>query len=457
VTRLEAGFAVAVVAALLVSVTAPFVVAAPADEAPDGFDLDETNAYEPPPVPEESTATVGGQTFSEAQQAIDAAGPGDTVVLEGRFEDRLRVNTSDVTVRAGEAGAVVDGGGEGNVLLIAAENVAVEGLWLRNSGYDAGGEDAGVFVEGTANGTELRDLYLSEITFGVWVDGADDVTVTDSRIEGREDVERRTDRGNGINLWETRNSTIRNTEITDVRDGIYYSWAEDVVATNNTIWDSRYGVHYMYSNDNRLEDNLAVDNDVGYALMVSDGLTLLNNTAARNDGTSGHGILLKDIERSEIRGNVLLENGNGLYVYNAQDNRIAGNLLLRNAVGIHVTADSNGQEVVGNSFINNEDAVLTTTQNLIVWNGSDRGNYWSDARAVDLDGDGTSEVRHRPAGLVEHLVAERPQARIFVDSPAFDAVRLAESSFPVVDSPGIVDRQPLADTTHDWRHYANHS
>jgi nitrous oxidase accessory protein len=454
----ELGFLLSVVGMLVVAATAPFVVAAPEAEAEEGFDLDTDRAYDAPEVPDETTATVDGESFESAGAAVDAAAPGDTVVLEGRFDENLTINTSDVTVRAGEEAAVVDGGGEGNVVLVRGENVTLEGLWVRNSGYDAGAEDAGVFLAENATGATLQGLYLSEVTFGVWVDGADEVTVAASRIEGREDIERRTDRGNGINLWETENSVIRGNEITDVRDGIYYSWAQGVVTENNTMWDNRYGVHYMYSDDNRLENNLAVDNDVGYALMVSDQLTVVNNTAARNDGTSGHGILLKDIERSEIRGNVLVENSHGLYVYNAQHNRIAENLVLRNDVGVHVTAESEGQEVVANSFIHNADAVTTTTQELEVWNGTDRGNYWSEARTVDLDSDGQSEVRHRPAGLVEYLETEQPQVAVFANSPAFDAVRLAESSFPVVEAPGIVDQRPLAEPHHDdWRKYADNS
>ncbi|MGM0606268.1 MAG: NosD domain-containing protein, partial [Halobacteriota archaeon] len=226
-------------------------------------------------------------------------------------------------------------------------------------------------------------------------------------------------------------------------------------ASNNAMWNNRYGVHYMYSDDNQLVDNVAVDNGVGYALMVSERLVIRNNTAIRNADTSGHGILAKDIERSTIDGNVLVENANGLYVYNAQDNQITNNLVLRNAVGIHSTAGSEGQLVAANSFIDNDRAVETTRQTLAVWNGTDRGNYWSDARTADLDGDGVSESRHRPAGLVEHLIASHPQAEVFADSPAFEAVRLAESSFPVIESPGIVDRQPMVEPRHDWRIYAH--
>lgn len=453
-TRLEAAFPLVVAALLVASAVAPLVAATPKTTDQDAFDLDVEETYEPPSIPEETSARVDDRTFESAQAAIDAADPGDTVVLEGRFDERLTVAERDVTITTRE-GALVDAGGEGRVLTVRSENVTVEGVWLRNSGYDTDSEDAGVFLAGGANGTTLRGLYLSEITFGVWVDGADEVTVADSRIEGREDIERRSERGNGINLWETKDTVIRGNEITDVRDGIYYSWAQGVVSENNIMWDTRYGVHYMYSDDNRLANNLAVDNDVGYALMVSDELTVVNNTAVRNDGTSGHGILLKDIERSTIRGNVLVENANGLYVYNTQDSRIERNLLLRNAVGYHSTADSRGQTVVENSFINNDDPVVTTTNRVEVWNDTDRGNYWSGARTVDLDNDGTSEVRHRPAGMAEHIVAENPQAAVFADSPAFDAVRLAESSFPVLEAPGIVDQHPLVEPPHDWRKYAD--
>ncbi|WP_193364853.1 NosD domain-containing protein, partial [Natronococcus jeotgali] len=255
-------------------------------------------------------------------------------------------------------------------------------------------------------------------------------------------------------LWEASDAELRDNAITTVRDGIYYQWAEGVHAEGNAMWEMRYGVHYMYSDDNRLENNTAFDNDVGFALMVSTGLTLEDNVAVNNDGTSGHGILLKDVEDSEIVGNEVVGNENGLYVYNAQDNRLVDNLVLENDVGVHVTAGSTNAVVAGNSFVANGEAAFAETTSQAHWNGTDRGNYWADARTTDLDDDGVGEIRHQPAGTVERLVHERPGAAVFAESPAFDAVRMAESSFPVVESPGIVDHRPLAEPPHDeWRTY----
>jgi nitrous oxidase accessory protein len=399
----------------------------------------------------DGSATVDGESFDAAQAAIDAAAPGETVVLNGRFNERVNASVDDIRLVAGADGAVIDGDGEGRVLTVSGENVTVSGVWIRGSGSDLGEEDAGVFVAGDE--ARIETVRVTDVAYGIWIDSADDTVIEDVRIDGREGVYPVTDRGNGIHLFETSGTVVRDSEITDTRDGIYFSWATDVLAENNTIRHTRYGVHYMYSDDNRLVDNVAADNGVGYALMVSEGLTVRNNTALRSDDTSGHGILAKDIEDSTIAGNHLVANRDGLYLYNAQNNRVVDNLLYRNGVGIHSAAESNNAVVAGNSFVRNDRAAKTARHSLVEWNDTDRGNYWSGTRVVDRDGDGVSEIRHRPIGIVENIVAERPQAAVFANSPAFEAVRLAESSFPVIDAPGVVDRRPLAEPNHDWRAY----
>ncbi|MFC4541177.1 nitrous oxide reductase family maturation protein NosD [Halosolutus amylolyticus] len=454
----ESWFAVAA-AVMLVGSLAGAAVAATDDstdgESVDGWSATVPDVHDVPEPDEDGTATVGDREYDSLQAAIDAADPGDTVLVAGRFDERVTVETPAVTIEAVERdGAVIDGGGEGTVVDVRADGVTIAGVWIRNSGTDQTDDDSGVVVNGS-NAT-LSELRLTDVDFGVWIGAVDGVTVEESIVAGREDVTV-PERGNGIHLWETTDAEIRNNYVTTVRDGIYYQWAEGVAAEGNVMWEMRYGVHYMYSNDNVLADNVAFDNDVGFALMVSQELTLRNNTAANNDGSSGHGILVKDVENSEIVDNDLVGNGNGLYVYNAQHNRMADNLVLENDVGVHITAGSSGELVTGNSFVANDAAAFAETNAQVSWNDTDRGNYWSDARAVDLDGDGTSEARHQPAGTVERVVHENPQAAVFTESPAFDAVRLAESSFPIVETPGIVDQRPLAEPAHeDWRSYYEH-
>ncbi|QKY19431.1 nitrous oxide reductase family maturation protein NosD [Halolamina sp. CBA1230] len=450
---LERGFValVVVVAAALAGVTvAPTSAAAPTPEAT--AERPDYDAFDP--VTEAGVATVGDESFDSLQRAVDAAEPGETVRISGRFDERVVVNTTGVTITtAADARAAINGGREGDVLTIRAANVTVRDVWVRNSGMDTSTNDAGVWID--APNATVVDSRVTEITFGVWVDGVDDATLRNNTVVGRENVTPRSYRGNGIQLWKTTGTLVADNRITDARDGIYYSWASNVTARGNELWDLRYGVHYMYSHGNRLANNTAVDNDVGYALMLSERLTVVNNTAANNTGTSGHGILLKRIDYSTIRGNEFVDNQRGIYSLNSADNELRGNLVLGNEIGFHLTAGTHGEEVVNNSFVGNRRPVQAVTSDTHVWNGSERGNYWSGADAADLDDDGVSELRYRPAGLVEKLVREQPAAAVFTNSPAFEALRRAERTLPVLDAPGVVDYHPLERSPHDWRdHHA---
>jgi nitrous oxidase accessory protein len=451
---LERGFAMLAAAMLVLAVVA--VVAAPtAAEETSGvaFDPGVPDEYFFTAPTQDGTAEVDGRSFDSVQAAVTAAEPGETVVLRGRLDGPVTVNESNVTLTSAPGTlALVQGNGEGDVLTINGRNVTVDGVWMRNSGYDTAENDAGIWVNGT--GARVVDSRVSNVTFGVWIDGVDDVRIENNTIVGRESVYPLSNRGNGIQIWKSEGSTVTDNRITDVRDGIYYSWASNVLARGNTMWDLRYGVHYMYSDHNTLRNNLAFDNDVGYALMVSQNLKIVNNTAVNNTGQSGHGILVKSIDRTEIRNNTLVANDKGLYVYNSLDNVITGNLVLENDIGVHLTAGSVREEVHHNSFIENDEPVRAVIGEQVAWNTSNEGNYWSGTKPADIDGDGVSEVRYQPAGVVERLAVREPTARLYTESPAFAVIRLAESSVPILESPGVVDHHPLATPPHEhWRRY----
>lgn len=452
----ERAFAVAVAVALVVSAVSAATAFSPRSEPDDeaAFDPDvpDVDGFEAPTA--DGVATVDGETYDSLQRAVDAADPGDTVDVRGRFDETVVVRTENVTVAGSGAtpgDALLHGDGEGDVLAVEASGVTVRGLWVRNSGSDPSNNDAAVYVD--ASDVAVRDSRITDSTFGVWLDGVSGARIENNTIAGREEVRPLTDRGNGVQIWKTEDSVVRNNSITTVRDGLYYNWASNVTAEGNTMWNLRYGVHYMYSDDCVLRNNTAFDNDIGYALMVSKRLVVADNVAVNNSGESGHGILVKSIDDTEIRGNHLVENGNGVFMYNSVGNTLAGNLVVGNDVGVHVTAGSTEETVYNNSFVRNDRTVLAVMRKQVFWNES-VGNYWSDADPPDLDGDGVGSARHQPAGAVQQLTAKKPATRVFATSPAFDAVRFAQASVPVVRSPGVVDSRPLTRSPHDdWRRY----
>jgi nitrous oxidase accessory protein len=454
----RADAALALAAAALLALSALTVAAVPtaADatgsevsydaSVPDEFDFGSGTEAD-------GVARVNGERFDALAPALDAAEAGDTVAVSGRFdpESAVAVETPNVTLEGvGDRLPVVDGSGEGDVLVVNATGVTVERLWVRNSGYATADNDAAVWVDGARS--TVRHLRVTNTTFGVWVDGVANVTVANTTIVGRDEITARSDRGNGIQLWEATGARVVNNRITDARDGVYYSWASDVVARNNTLWDLRYGVHYMYSDRCVLANNTAVDNDAGYALMISQDLRIVDNVAVNNTGQSGHGIMLKSIDRTTVRGNHFVGNGNGVFFYNSLDNEVSHNLVAGNDVGVHLSAGSVRERIYRNTFVRNAVPVRADVGGQVTWNES-VGNYWGGAGVRDVDDDGVAESAYRPTDLVQRLRAENEQVGLFAASPAVSVVRLAERTLPVVESSGVVDRRPLVDPEHDWRRY----
>ncbi|MDY7082930.1 MAG: NosD domain-containing protein, partial [Halobacteria archaeon] len=291
-TRVGRAMLLLAVVVLAASIGSSVATPAPEGDRGENFDFSVPNEYSFSLPSDEGVAKVGGNTYDSVQKAVEAAQPGDTVVLSGVFNERVVINTSNITVTSQEGElAVVNGTGEGDVVTVNGEDVTLRRVWVRNSGYDTSDNDAVVWVNGS--NTRIVNSRITEATFGVWINGVDGARIINNTIVGRERITPLSYRGNGIQVWKTENSVIKNNRITDVRDGIYYSWASNVVAENNVMWDLRYGVHYMYSDSCRLVNNTAFNNDVGYALMVSQELNITGNIAVNNTGGSGHGILVK--------------------------------------------------------------------------------------------------------------------------------------------------------------------
>src|SRR5690606_28585564 len=77
-----------------------------------------------------------------------------------------------------------------------------------------------------------------------------------------------------------------------------------------------------------------------------------------------------------------------------------------------------------------------------------RGNYWSDYRGFDLDGDGVGDMPYHAENLFESLMDREPMLRMFVYSPAQQAIDLAARAFPIMQpEPKVTDESPLMAVT----------
>ncbi|MBI1207137.1 MAG: nitrous oxide reductase family maturation protein NosD [Azospirillum sp.] len=375
----------------------------------------------------------------ELASAIAAAVPGDELVLAAGRHPGPVVLDKRLTL-TGRPGAVIDGGGRGQVVRILGPDITLRGLTIRGSGQSLPDRDAGVFVGRDGSRARIEHNLLVDTLIGVDLWGAADAVVAGNRIAGRT-TGRVSERGNGVQLWNSPGSRVVGNDISGGRDGIFTNVSRDNRFEANRIRGVRYAVHYMYTQDSAVVGNLSYDNEIGYAIMYSDRVTV---TANLSDGDRAHGLLLNYANSSTIENNIVRHGGEKcVFIYNANKNVLSRNRFEGCGIGIHFTAGSERNRMFGNAFVNNRRQVMYVGARFLDWSADGRGNYWSDNPAFDLNGDGIADTAYRPNDLVDQVVWTWPAAKLLLNSPGVQVIRWAQAAFPALHPGGVIDSRPL--------------
>ena len=373
------------------------------------------------------------------QAALDTAPPGAVLRLApGIYPGPVSIDRP-LTLE-GAPGAILDGGGRGRVLSVAAPDVVVRGFTVRNSGLSLAETDAGIYLDKPASGALIEGNRLENNLFGIYLHGARNALVRDNEVIGNRSL-RMSERGNGIHLWAAKGSVVEGNSVRYGRDGIFVTTSRKNAFRNNSLSDLRFALHYMYTHDSEVSGNVSRDNHVGYALMYSDRLRVLGN---RSTGDRDHGFLFNFTNKSRIEGNLVRDGRTKcVFLYNANRNTISGNLFEGCAIGIHFTAGSEGNVIAGNGFVGNATQVKYVGTRHVEWSDDGVGNYWSDNPGFDLDGDGIGDVPYRPNDLVDQVVWRHPLAKLLLTSPSVRILRWAHDRFPSIYPGGVIDSAPL--------------
>jgi nitrous oxidase accessory protein len=378
-----------------------------------------------------------------AARALETARPGDTLRL-ARGVHRGPLTMRVPVVLRGEPGAVVDGGGIGTALTVAAPGAVVEDLEIRASGARVLTTDAGLRVAG-AGGVTLRRLAMRDVLYGIHAERAVGLSIEDCRLEGRTPPLREDGEGNGIHLWYTDDARLAGNRVSRFVDGVYLSFANRILVRGNRLRaNGRYGLHTMYCQDNRLIENLFERNTAGCAIMFSNHLQVEGNDFVHNRGPRTYGLLLRDCSAGVFRSNRLVDNTVAVFMDNSNRNRFEANLVQDNGWGLLLFASCAGNTVAGNAFLNNDYPVaLDMRRSDNRFDDGARGNHWSENAPYDLDGDGVSDVPYSPVGAFAFLSKQYPDLTVLAKSPAVAALGVAERVVPALRPSEIVDRHPL--------------
>jgi nitrous oxidase accessory protein len=418
--------------------------------------------------PSTDAAAAAGPTL---QERIDNAAPDDIIVVEGGvYEERVHIDKPISLV--GRDRPVVDGGGQGDVVTISADDVVMSGFEVRNSGRAVSQEPAAIKVS-DADNVKISHNRIRASHFGVHVTGATGAQIVENDIEVGAGVPQER-RGHAIYLWDVTGSTVHRNIVRQAADGIHLEFADDNLIVENDVRESRYALHLMYANKNSIVRNVLEDNLSGAVLMFSHELVVKDNEMSSNrKGATGAGMLVKDADNIYVEGNRLLRNKHGMSIEGAPQSVGATaifreNLLALNDVGIAISSNS-PITFVENAMIDNivqVRAMSGVNRTLdghggmqaaagdalgsgelpsgAVWSSSGRGNYWSDYRGFDSDGDGVGDQPYRPRPAFAGALAGDEELQLFQFTPAQQAIDLGADMFPVYRYEAVIeDGHPL--------------
>jgi len=386
-----------------------------------------------------SVITVGkpadATTLGSVQDALEKASPGDTVrVYPGIYPGNVHIRTNNIVLE-GIGQPTIQGEKTGNAVTLQADNVTFKGFLIRGGGRDLLKDDAGIkFVK--AKECLVTENRLEDNLYGMYLSQSEKCVITYNVIRGRT-YDSQEDRGNGIHTWDSPFNRIEHNDIADARDGFYISFSNFCTIDYNKIHRTRYGLHYMYSNDNSFSYNTLIDNVAGAAVMYAKRFKFSGNVFAHNRGFRAYGVLWQDVRHSDCFDNLIFDNTIGLYFDQAGMSKVYKNLVVSNDVASIILENSENNTIFENNFINNlsllrlRGGTQTGRNNLFYREG--KGNYWSEYRGYDLDGDGIGDQPYKLEGIFDALEADIPELRLFLFSPLTAALELAERAFPIIE------------------------
>ncbi len=371
--------------------------------------------------------------------ALSRAAPGDILVLMPGTHHGPIVIGKPLTLE-GRPGAIIDGAGTSRVITVDAPDVTVLTIEVTGSGGLLETEDSGVFITEKGDRALIANNRISGNLIGVYLKGPEQARISGNRIIGRSDL-RLSERGNGVQLWNTPGSIIEDNEISAGRDGIFVTTSKRNIFRRNEMHGVRFAIHYMYTNDSEVSGNVSRGNHLGYAIMYSSRIRMTRN---RSEGDRDHGIMLNYTNRSQFTGNSVKGGAHKcVFIYNANRNQFRDNWFEGCGIGIHFTAGSEHNVISGNAFLANRTQVKYVGTRHVEWSDKGRGNYWSDNLTFDLNGDGLADRPYKPNDLVDQLVWRHPSAKLLLTSPAMQVLRWAQSSLPALFPGGVKVSAPL--------------
>ncbi|MEM2144015.1 MAG: NosD domain-containing protein [Candidatus Jordarchaeaceae archaeon] len=358
--------------------------------------------------------------YSTIQAAIDAAEPGDTIVVKAKEDPYLeRLCISKSLNLIGYASPVIQNqeGGD-TILIVKTSDVKVDGFII-NASYPLGSgihvlrasnitlannvitnHQHGIYIYDSSEAV-LRNNSLSQNKFnlGVWglslshfIHDIDSSNLVNGKpvyywinekkksvpsdagyvgiINSSEIIVSNLILSNnlcGVLLAYTTNSIVCNVTCTENKQGIYLVLSDENFIVNNSLKNNESGISLISAQRNKIAKNIVQSNRIGLSLSQS---PLVETRSNLND----------------VYSNVIRENSYGILIDKEQkNNRIYRNYVANNSYGVSIEKDAVENILYHNNFIKN-DVHAKTGKCKNYWNNTypAGGNYWDNYVGADV-------------------------------------------------------------------------
>src|SRR5215203_6996154 len=294
------------------------------------------------------------------QKAINAAHPGDTIVVRGVHREDVVIRKNGIKLRGDDA--VIEAPPRAKAdspcsKVFGPEAICLLGDVNLKTGKLTGSRVRDVSISGfTIRGFNQKPNkgIASTIVIDVW--GARNATVEGNHVVGN--------LGAGIGIdGEGLNNTIRNNDLTDNKDdGVWVAEQRNATIADNTLkgnadnLDEGGGIDLQTNTNTLIKGNDVRGGSTSIWTEDSRGTTFLSNTLRRYDDT---GILVggPKVAKVKVVGNDISGGDFGIFVVNARRGSFVGNQIHNNCAGLAFFAgfpDPVGNyEVVANKVTDN--------------------------------------------------------------------------------------------------------